>query len=235
MSTGSTASVKTQPKRKSVWGWLAGLTIGNAFGFIWWSIAVIAFAILVEWIGMVFFWEPNHSQNILELEMSYLGSYSRNLITGIYPAELGTAFIDSANAFVEFIHLRSLSESLAGGVESAVGQAASYGIDAVINVIFIFAVRSAICLSALSGFLLVAMVAFVDGMVERDIRRACGGIESAMVYHHAKRMVKPLLFLSFGGYLTMPISIHPTLVFLPVMAVFGISIFTAARTFKKFV
>ncbi len=235
MTTSSAKPVNAQPKRKSIWGWLAGFTIGNAFRLFWWSIGVVFLAILVEWMGMLFIWETDHSHRILELEMSYLGSYSRNLVLGIYPADIGLKFVSSASDFIEFVHLRALSDALANSVESSAGHIALYGIDAVINVIFIFAVRSAICVSALTGFALVGIVAFVDGLVERDIRRACGGIESGVVYHVSKRLVKPLLFLSFGGYLTMPVSIHPTLVFLPVMAVFGISVFTAARTYKKFV
>lgn len=222
------------PKRPGIWGWLFGSTFGNAFKLGWWSLLAIGASVLIEWAGMIWLWGPNHSKEMLTQELTYLGAYNKNLITGFYPSDLGIQFVGVANAIVSFLKLRELSNHLADGVISGATQIAIYGIDALVNTIFIFAVRSAICVSALTGFVLVGLVAFVDGLVERDIRRACGGIESAMLYHRAKRLLVPILFLSFGGYLTAPISIHPSLVFLPVMALFAFSLFVTAKTFKKF-
>lgn len=222
-----------RPKRPGVWGWLMQTTVGNVFRFIGWSFVAIGVSILIEWVGMIKFWGPDHSRNILELEITYLGSYNRNLITGLYPHDVATTFMGWADKAVSVLHLREISNWFAGDVNS-ITQVIAYGLDAMINTIFIFAVRSAICISAMSGFLLVGLVAFIDGLVERDIRRACGGIESAAVYHRAKRIVVPILFLSFGGYLTAPISIHPTLVFLPVMVIFAVALFLTAKSYKKF-
>jgi integrating conjugative element membrane protein (TIGR03747 family) len=222
------------PKRPGIWGWLFGSTVGNVFKLGWWSLLAIGASVLIEWAGMIWLWGPNHSKEMLTQELTYLGAYNKNLITGFYPSDLGIQFVGVANTIVSFLKLRELSNHLADGVISSATQIAIYGIDALVNTIFIFAVRSAICVSALTGFVLVGLVAFVDGLVERDIRRACGGIESAMLYHRAKRLLVPILFLSFGGYLTAPISIHPSLVFLPVMALFAFSLFVTAKTFKKF-
>lgn len=222
------------PTRQGIWSWLLSSTVGNAFKFLKWSLLAIGASILIEWAGMIWFWGPDHAKQILTQELTYLGSYNKNLITGLYPSDLGVQFIGVANSIVSFLKLREISNHLADGVIGSATQIAIYGIDAMVNTIFIFAVRSAICVSAITGFVLVGLVAFVDGLVERDIRRACGGIESAMLYHRAKRIIVPLLFLSFGGYLTAPISIHPTVVFLPVMALFAFSLFVAAKTFKKF-
>jgi integrating conjugative element membrane protein (TIGR03747 family) len=222
------------PSRQSIWSWLLSCTVGNAFKLLKWSLLAISASILIEWAGMIWFWSPDHAKQILTQELTYLGSYNKNLITGLYPSDLGVQFIGIANSIVSFLKLREISNHLADGIIGGATQIAIYGIDAMVNTIFIFAVRSAICVSAITGFVLVGLVAFVDGLVERDIRRACGGIESAMLYHRAKRIIIPLLFLSFGGYLTAPISIHPTLVFLPVMALFAFSLFVAAKTFKKF-
>lgn len=220
--------------KKGVWEWLMDTTIGNAFRFIGWACLAITISVLVEWGGMVWLWGPNHSQEMLAEEIGYLSTFNKNLLTDIYPVDLATHFVDWANIAVNFLHLREISSWLANGVLGSVTNIAVYGIDSMVNTVFIFAVRSAICLSALSGFILVGLVAFVDGLVERDIRKACGGIESAMMYHRAKRLIKPTLFLTFGGYLTAPISIHPSLVFLPVMAMFAGAIYITAKTFKKF-
>lgn len=222
------------PKRPGIWGWLFGSTIGNAFKLCWWSLLAIGASVLIEWAGMIWFWGPDHSKKILELELTYLGAYNQNFLTGIYPADLGARFISFADSVVSLLKLREISSYLADGVVGGATQIAIYGIDAIVNTVFIFAVRAAVCISAITGFFLVGIVAFVDGLVERDIRKACGGIESAMLYHRAKRMLVPIIFLTFGGYLTAPVSIHPTIVFLPVMGLFGLALFITAKTFKKF-
>ena len=222
------------PKRPGVWGWLLETTLGNSFRLLWWSVAAIFISILIEWAGMIWFWGPDHSKQILALELTYLGAYNKNLITGLYPSDLGAHFVGAADTIVSFLKLRELSAHLANSVMGGATKVAVYGIDSMVNTIFIFAVRAAICVSAMTGFVLVGLVAFVDGLVERDIRKACGGIESAMLYHRAKRLLVPILFLSFGGYLTAPVSIHPSLVFLPVMALFAYALFVTAKTFKKF-
>jgi hypothetical protein len=151
--------------RPGVWAWLMGTTLGNAFKLVWWSILAIAISVLVEWVGMIWFWGPDHSQQILEQEITYLSGYNRNLITGLYPSDLGAHFIGAAQWLVGVLHLREISAHLADGAMSAVKQLFLYGINSTINVIFIFAVRAAICVSAISGFVLVGLVAFVDGLV----------------------------------------------------------------------
>lgn len=234
MTEQRTTTKPVKHHKKGVWEWLADTTFGNAFRFAWWALAAIAISVLVEWAGMIWLWGPEHSKEMLDEEIGYLGTFNKNLLTGIYPTDIGLHFVDWANTAVNFLHLRDISTWLANGVLGGATTVAVYGIESMINTIFIFAVRSAICLSALSGFVLVGLVAFIDGLVERDIRKACGGIESAMMYHRAKRLIKPTLFLTFGGYLTAPISIHPTLVFLPVMGMFAMTIYVTAKSFKKF-
>ena len=230
----------TQPKavrkhHRGLWDWLFSSTIGNFFRFIWWSLAAIFVAILIEWAGMIWFWGPNHSKEILETELEYLIGFNKNMILGLYPRDIAVQFMQVTEKVVSFLHLRDISHSLAESVSSKAGHIAYYGLEAILNTLFIFTVRLAICVSAITGFLLVGIVAFIDGLVERDIRRACGAMESAFVYHRAKRAIVPLIYLSFGGYLTAPISIHPAVMFLPVMALFGMAIFTATKQFKKFI
>ena len=77
-------------------------------------------------------------------------------------------------------------------------------------------------------------MALIDGLTEREIRKACGGNESAMRYHHAKRLIFPSVALAFGFYLTVPFTVHPALVFLPIMLLTGFSVYVTASTFKKF-
>ena len=70
--------------------------------------------------------------------------------------------------------------------------------------------------------MLVYLVAAADGLTQRAIRRACGGRESASIYHRAKHL--QVMLLAMGGELTLiqPVSIDPRLVGDPVALLVGI-------------
>ena len=69
---------------------------------------------------------------------------------------------------------------------------------------------------------LVYLVAAADGLTQRAIRRACGGRESASLYHRAKHL--QVMFLVMGGVLTLiqPVSLDPRLVGVPAALFVGI-------------
>lgn len=206
-------------------------TIGNAFRLVWWSICAIFVSIIIEWIGMIFIWELDHSQQVLDIELTYLNDFSRNLLLNVYPGDLAALFIGYAAAAVSFIGLDNLRPEYESNVIfSTVG----YGLQSMVNIVMIFSVRLAMVVSSITGFIVIAILAFADGLTEREIRRDCGGIEVADAYHHAKRWMFPSMMLAFGLYLTIPISIHPTIVFLPAMFITGLSVYVTASRFKKF-
>jgi integrating conjugative element membrane protein (TIGR03747 family) len=70
--------------------------------------------------------------------------------------------------------------------------------------------------------MLVYLVATADGLTQRAIRRACGGRESASIYHRAKHL--QVMLLAMGGVLVLiqPVSIDPRLVAVPVTFLIGI-------------
>lgn len=64
----------------------------------------------------------------------------------------------------------------------------------------------------LMALLLIAMVygvSLMDGLTQRDIRRARGGRESANLYHRAKHLQLALLATSAAVSLLSPVSIDP--------------------------
>ena len=76
----------------------------------------------------------------------------------------------------------------------------------------VFAVRLAVLTLAMPAFLVFSLVALVEGLVQRDLRRWGGGRESAFVYHHAKKLLFPSLLLAWIIYLSLPFSLHPNFV-----------------------
>ena len=70
--------------------------------------------------------------------------------------------------------------------------------------------------------MLVYLVAAADGLTQRAMRRACGGRESASLYHRAKHL--QVMFLAMGGVLVLihPVSIDPRLAGVPVALLTGL-------------
>lgn len=229
----STSRATSKPQKKTVWDWLFGITFGTAFSLLWWTFAAVVVSILIEWIGMYFWWDVNHSAITLEQDISYLSARNAESILGYYPVDVAKHFLNSANNLINAIKIRELSDNLAQNA-SGIALILHYGIESIINVVFIFCVRLVICLTTVPGFIVVLFVALIDGLCEREIRKACGGIESSLIYHHAKRVIYPVVILSFGLYLSSPVSINPAFVFLPVMCIVGLAIYTATSTFKKY-
>ena len=69
---------------------------------------------------------------------------------------------------------------------------------------------------------LVYLVAAVDGLTQRAIRRACGGRESASLYHRAKHLQVTLVVMGGALTLILPVSIDPRLIGVPVAFLVGI-------------
>lgn len=83
--------------------------------------------------------------------------------------------------------------------------------------------------------LLAGLVGFIDGLVQRDLRKFCGGRESALVYHRAKRYIAPTLMTGFFIYLILPLPLPPQWIFIPTAALFGLVVRITVSRFKKYV
>jgi integrating conjugative element membrane protein (TIGR03747 family) len=98
----------------------------------------------------------------------------------------------------------------------------------------VFAVRLAILALATPVFGLFTLVALVDGLVRRDLRRWGGGRESSFVYHYAKKAAIPLIIMAWVLYLALPFSLHPSWIILPFALAFAFAVTITASTFKKY-
>jgi integrating conjugative element membrane protein (TIGR03747 family) len=105
---------------------------------------------------------------------------------------------------------------------------------AMMQVTQVFSVRLAILALAMGGGGGGSLVALVDGLVQRDLRRWGGGRESSFVYHYEKKAALPLVVLAWVIYLALPFSLHPTFVVLPFAALFALTVAVTASTFKKY-
>ncbi len=215
---------------------------------IMWLLFSLLFSIIVEWAGMVLWWPEQgleHSRTMLAKEISYLDTDFRRSVVISDPARFAKEVADGTYHYlfevtrvVTFIHWVSpppLQEEQ--GMRPTLHQVyrplAEFVI-AAMQVTQVFSVRLAILILATPVFMLFSLVAIVDGLVKRDLRRWGGGRESSFVYHYAKKAALPLVVLAWVTYLALPFSLHPSFVVLPFAVLFALTVAVTASTFKKY-
>lgn len=100
----------------------------------------------------------------------------------------------------------------------------------------VFGVRTANVILLFPLIFLVVLLASVDGMTERMIRRACAGHESATIFRLTRRFAYKLLPPAIGLiYLCLPFDMSPGDVLLPGLAVTALLIRTKWKYYKKHV
>ena len=218
--------------------------VGTALKWLFFS---LVFSVLIEWIGMVLWWPEQgvrHSREMLRAELGFLESDFRRSVISSDPARFTKKVADRTYyVLFELTRATKLIEWLsAPGAATGRFQAraqrlyrpAAKFVIAAMQMTQVFSVRLAVLTLAMPVFVLFGVVALVDGLVRRDLRRWGGGRESSFVYHWVKRAVLPVMVLTWVVYLALPFSLHPTFVVLPFAAVFALAVALTASTFKKY-
>jgi len=205
------------------------------------------FSVVVEWIGLTFLWPDqgvNHSRHMFLTELTYLNDGFAERVIGFRPVTLAIWLSSSMYYWVfEWTRLVDLVEwSLipsSGGSDFRIAWANivqwgnTYFLSA-INTTQLFGVRLAVAMLCLPAFLMVGIAALTDGIVERELRRFGAGNESSFVYHNVKSWLRPTVIGALFLYLGMPISVHPNLIFVPALILYGGTIYLTSATFKKY-
>jgi integrating conjugative element membrane protein (TIGR03747 family) len=213
-----------------------------------WLIISLVFSILIEWIGMVFWWEEQglaHSRQMLVNELQFLGAdFHRSWLTAHpmqFASDLSDRFYSLAFEWTGIVDLIQWISPVATTDESGVRPVlhqiywpVAEFVLAGMQITQVFAVRLAILTLATPVFGLFTLVALVDGLVRRDLRRWGGGRESSFVYHYAKKAALPLIVTAWVLYLSLPFSLHPSWIILPFALAFALAVTITASTFKKY-
>ncbi|ENR3229953.1 TIGR03747 family integrating conjugative element membrane protein [Salmonella enterica] len=224
-----------------------------------WPIRLFAFllvswmaSVFIEWAGLFFLWSEQgalHAQSVMNTELGYLSvDFTQSLIFSS-PSVTTMKWISSAYqwAFVDSGLLAWIQQEQRGTVNSSdsvvhfLGQLQAWLLSvlsdyllALVYVTVVFAVRVLILVLSIPLFILVIIVAVIDGLCRRDLRRYGAGYESSFLYHHAKRFVKPAVYLPCLLYLSWPTSIYPNLLLLPGALLLGLAVTVVTSTFKKY-
>jgi len=242
------AEAATDPRRTAVQQGLFTRVLATISQAILWLLLSLLFSIIVEWVGMVIWWPEqgiDHSRTMLAKEISYLDTDFRRSIVTSDPARFAKEVADGTYHYlfevtrvVAFIHWvsppsRQEEQGMRPTLHKIYRPLAEFVI-AAMQVTQVFSVRLAILSLATPVFLLFSLLALVDGLVRRDLRRWGGGRESSFVYHYAKKAVLPLVVITWVTYLALPFSLHPTFIVIPFAALFAFAVAVTASTFKKY-
>uniref|UniRef100_UPI0035C6D1D2 TIGR03747 family integrating conjugative element membrane protein n=1 Tax=Serratia quinivorans TaxID=137545 RepID=UPI0035C6D1D2 len=238
-----------QPRKNGLfynvlWGW-PWMLIGMFF-------ASLLVSLVIEYIGMAFFWSElgaSHSEAVMHTEMGYLSSeFTRSLMLS-EPSVTVTRWIGQAyqwtfvdSGFLDWIQRAYDSQvhsqnAVARELNSWSGWLATTlkeYLVATVYVTVITLVRVTILVLSIPLFILVVLVALTEGLGRRDIRRYGAGYESSFVYHHAKRMVKPAIYIPCMLYLSWPTAVYPNLLLLPAAILLGVAVTVTTASFKKY-
>ncbi|MEM9257725.1 MAG: DUF4400 domain-containing protein [Pseudomonadota bacterium] len=197
-----------------------GRVLGLGLSLLSAVFVAMAASIIIEWLGIALnWWGVDHAQRLLETERSYIEKIDAYPSLVVSPYRISADAVTRVDAAAAWMGWEGASEGY---------------LAAAINIAKLISLRLAVCLFTLPAFLLVALVALLDGMVSRDIRKFTGGHESSYVFHKAKRFVIPSLLLTITVYLMIPFSIPPVAVFAPALCLAGVMIYIATSRFKKF-
>ena len=95
--------------------------------------------------------------------------------------------------------------------------------------------RVVIYFKMLPLFMLALTVGFIDGLVQRDIRKFQGARESTFFFHRILLLFKFTFFTPLLIYFSLPFFVSPVLFFGLQSIGLGVLIQMAARSFKKYV
>ncbi|PHM28334.1 TIGR03747 family integrating conjugative element membrane protein [Xenorhabdus innexi] len=215
-------------------------------------LASLFFSIVIEWIGIAFFWSEQgaeHSRQVMLIEGGYLSSeFTRSLFmsspsqTLSYGIESVYTWLFVDSGIMTWFHSvyqeqatsnNAIVRELNGWSEDIFEVLKAYLLASVF-VTITFLIRITILVLSIPLFVLVLLVAMVEGLGRRDLRRYGAGYESSFVYHHAKRFVKPAFYVPCVVYLSWPSAVYPNLLLLPAAILLGVAVTVMTASFKKY-
>lgn len=239
MSTAPTNSPQTQ--RGLIFG-----TLELCLRLLGLLFASLLFSILLEFMGMLWFWPEqgwHHSHTMWLTELGWLSNHFRSSLLVHEPAQATAKILEHLNDWVVVrsgwaqsdTHLKLLSReaSLQGQLAQAYVAGQDYLLAALFTV-FTFVVRLTVLSLAMPLFLLAVLTGMVDGLMRRDLRKFGADRESSFIYHRAKRTLLPLTISPWVIYLLLPWSLNPNWVLLPYAGLLGCMVALTMATFKKY-
>ncbi|MGS2722108.1 TIGR03747 family integrating conjugative element membrane protein [Porticoccus sp. GXU_MW_L64] len=219
-----------------------GRLLSSITQFVVWLLVSLILSILMEWVGMAYFWpeeKSEHAKAVLEADKSYLNhhisaqtnAFKHKIAT---KAHLLTQWLEKALKPSKSTKQNNFSLK---GLQRWSSNLKSRYYDHILAAGYVsqtFIIRVTLILFSLPVFLLAGLVGTVDGLVERDLRRWGGGRESSNVFNLAKRSVMPAFVAACVIYIGLPLSLNPALIILPFACLYGLTVRITFERLKKY-
>ncbi|KSF89476.1 MULTISPECIES: TIGR03747 family integrating conjugative element membrane protein [Pseudomonas] len=208
--------------------------------------ASLFFSIVLELVGMLWFWPEqgwHHSHAMWLSELGWLSNHFKSSLLVQEPAQATAKVLEQLNHWFVVrsgwaqsdtqLKLLSRETSMQGQFAQVYVVMQDYLLAALFTV-FTFVVRLAVLTLATPLFLLAVITGAVDGLMRRDLRKFGADRESSFVYHRAKRAIFPLMVSPWVIYLSLPWTLNPICVLLPCAVLLGFTVAITTTTFKKY-
>lgn len=242
INTSSTSS-PTSPKKR---GFFTTLLWDIPWQIIGVLLASLLFSFILEYIGIFFFWAEEgaqHSYQIMLIERTYFAeSFTQSIflsspvITVIYWITDFSQWMQDSLMKIPLSSIR-MGNGVTDGINVGIIKAIQAGEQYLLVTFFVLQIvmmRVTILMLSTPLFILVIIVSVVDGLVRRDLRRYGAAYESSFLYHHAKRIIKPAIYIPCVLYLSLPFAVYPNLLLLPSILLIGFAISVTVGSFKKY-
>lgn len=192
-------------------GWLLSLT-GRLIGLV---IGALVLRVVLELAGLYFWWPHEGSRHVFQV----MRQERAELVIALQPHPLGNEILvlleKGANrGIMANMFLQKPFTTLVYKLVSFMQR-----------LIWLSAMLLLICLCVVIGL--------TEGLVQRDLRRFGSGLESVFLHRYVIRSGSSVATTLWVVYLAQPLFLPMTLVLLPAALWFGITIWMAAGSFKR--
>ncbi len=231
---------KTSASKKGVFSPLFR-PVGMLFSLFLYLTIVLLINILVEWIGITFWWPTDHASVVLVQELQHLGENFSTSIVGLSPAEFaaGVAITIKSwltqNAFVQWLLMISMQpqSNVALHVIAQLIQLMAVYTEAALFVCMTVGARLTIIILSSTAIILVAIITAIDGLIERELRAYGGDGEHSRIVHWALEYSPLLALIAPAIYLSWPTVANPAYFFIPAMLCYGFANFVLFSKYQK--
>lgn len=98
----------------------------------------------------------------------------------------------------------------------------------------VFLIKTFLVIAALPLFILLGVVGLIDGLSQREIRRAELGRESSYLFHFLNKNITKIIILGLFVWLCFPIALNPQWFFIPLALLFAGMLSFSTSKFKKY-
>lgn len=192
-------------------GWLLSLT-GRLIGLV---IGALVLRVVLELAGLYFWWPQEadrHVFQVMRLEKTELVLALQSHPLGneiLVLLEKGATRVLMANRLLQKPFI-ALAYTLVSFMQ---------------RLVWLAAMLPLLCLCAITGL--------TEGMVRRDLRRFGSGLESVFLHSYVIRSGSSVASTLWVFYLAQPLFLPATLVLLPAAFWFGVTVWMAAGSFKR--